>query len=74
MFLSTLLLCFTLYLSAISKFKSPVAYIRKGRFNGGFFAIYVWRDLYMEALIFVILRYIDLKESFIDLFIGNTHY
>ena len=35
MLLSTLLLCFTLYLSAISKFKSLGAYIGKGRFNGG---------------------------------------
>ena len=34
----------------------------KGRFNGGFFALrfwgaYIWRGLYMEELIFGILRY-----------------
>ena len=33
----------------------------KGRFNGGFFTLrvwgaYIWRDLYMEGLIFGILR------------------
>ena len=35
----------------------------EGRFNGGFFALpvwgaYIWRDLYMEGLIFGILRYL----------------
>ena len=35
----------------------------EGRFNGGFFALpdwgaYVWRGLYMEGLIFGILRYV----------------
>ena len=35
----------------------------EGRFNGGFFAlpvwgVYIWRVLYMEGLIFGILRYI----------------
>ena len=35
----------------------------KGRFNGGFFAspvwgAYIWRSLYMEGLIFGILRYV----------------
>ena len=34
----------------------------EGRFNGGFFAlpvwgVYIWRGLYMEELIFGILRY-----------------
>ena len=34
----------------------------EGRFNGGFFALrvwgaYIWRGLYMEGLIFGILRY-----------------
>ena len=37
------------------------AYIWRGRFNGGFFALpvrgaYIWRGLYMEGLIFGILR------------------
>ena len=36
-----------------------------GRFNGGFFALrvlgaYIWRGLYMEWLIFGILRYIPI--------------
>ena len=36
---------------------------RGGRFNGGFFALpvwgaYIWRGLYMEGLIFGILRYL----------------
>ena len=35
----------------------------EGRFNGGFFALpvrgaYIWRGLYMEGLIFGILRYV----------------
>ena len=38
--------------------------ILEGRFNGGFFALpiwgaYIWRGLYMEGLIFGILRYIS---------------
>ena len=38
------------------------AYILEGRFNGGFFVLpvlgaYFWRGLYMEGLIFGILRY-----------------
>ena len=45
------LLCFTLYLRAISKYKRP------GGFNERFFALqvwgaYIWRGLYMEGLIF----------------------
>ena len=36
----------------------------EGRFNGGFFALpvwgaYIWRGLYMEGLIFGILRYLN---------------
>ena len=65
----TVSLCFTLYLRAISKYKpSPGGggggglYL-EGRFNGGFFALrvlgaYIWRGLYMEGLIFGILRYL----------------
>ena len=41
---------------------SPGGLYSEGRFNGGFFALrfrgaYIWRDLYMEGLIFGILRY-----------------
>ena len=48
------LLCFTLYLRAISKYKPPGGLYLDGRFNGGFFAlrvwgVYIWRGLYMEA-------------------------
>ena len=58
------LLCFTLYSRVNSKYKPPrgVLYL-EGRFNGGFFALrfwgaLFWRDLYMEGLIFGILRYL----------------
>ena len=39
-----------------------------GRFNGGFFALrvwgaYIWRGLYMEVLIFGILRYFILHSQ-----------
>ena len=37
------LLCFTLYLRAISKNKPPGGLYLEGRFNGGFFALRVWR-------------------------------
>ena len=59
----TVSLFFTLYLRAISKYKPPGGLIfLEGRFNGGFFAlrvwgVYIWRGLYMEGLIFGILRY-----------------
>ena len=56
------LFCFTLYLRAISKYKPPGGLYLEGRFNGGFFALrvwgaYIWRGLYMEGLVFGILRY-----------------
>ena len=55
------LLCFTLYLRAIFQVQAPWGLILEGRFNGGFFALpvwgaYIWRGLYMEGLIFGILR------------------
>ena len=58
----TVSLCFTLYLRAISKYKPRGGLYLEGRFNGGFFALrvwgaYIWRGLYMEGLIFGILRY-----------------
>ena len=60
------LLCFTLYLRAISKYKPPGGLYLEGRFNGGFFALrvsgaYIWKDLYMEGLIFGLLRYFRLS-------------
>ena len=52
------LLCFTLYLRAISKYKPPGVLYLEGRFNGGFFVLlvwgayfegaYTWRDLFLE--------------------------
>ena len=56
------LLCFTLYLRAIFQEEPPGNLYWEGRFNGGFFALlfwgaYIWRGLYMEGLIFGILRY-----------------
>ena len=58
----TVLLCFTLYLRAIFQVEAPGGLYLEGRFNGGFFAlpvwvVYIWRGLYMEGLIFGILRY-----------------
>ena len=55
------LLCFTLYLRAIFQVQAPGSFYLEGRFNGGFFALqvweaYIWRGLYMEGLIFGILR------------------
>ena len=49
----TILLCFTLYLRAISKYKPPGGLYLEGRFNGGFFALrvwgaYTWRGLFSE--------------------------
>ena len=49
----------------------PEGLCSEGLFNGGFFAlrlwgVYIWRGLYMEGLIFRILRYInnDVQLSF----------
>ena len=36
---------------------TPGAYIRKGRFNGGFFALRFWGGFYLDGLIFGILRH-----------------
>ena len=43
--------------------QAPGGLYSEGRFNGGFFALrvwgaYIWRGLYMEGLIFGILRYV----------------
>ena len=74
-----LLLCFILYLRAISKFKPLRAYIWRG-INGSFFLRYdvgrriYWRGLYMEGLISEIYgigrRQIDLTRSCPALQIG----
>ena len=47
------LLCFTLYLRAISKYKHQGAYIWRGYLTEGFFALrdwgdYIWRGLFSE--------------------------
>ena len=52
----------TLYLREIFQVQPLGGLYLKGRFNGGFFALqawgaYIWRGLYMERLIFGILRY-----------------
>ena len=49
---------------SFSKYKPPGGLYLEERFNGGFFALrvwgaYIWRGLYMEGLIFEILRYLD---------------
>ena len=49
----TVLLCFTLYLREISKYKPPGGLYLEGRFNGGFFALpvwgaYIWKGLSSE--------------------------
>ena len=48
------------------KYKPPGGLYLEGRFNGGFFVLpfwgaYIWRGLYMEGLIFGILRYLPRK-------------
>ena len=53
---------FTLYLRAIFQVQAPGGLYLEGRLNGGFCALpdwgaYIWRGLYMERLIFGILRY-----------------
>ena len=55
------LLCFTLYLRTIFKYKPPRGLYLQGWFYTGLFALwawgaYIWRGLYMDGLIFRILR------------------
>ena len=62
------LLCFTLYLGQISKYKPPGGSYLEGRFNRGFFVLpvwgaHIWRGLYMEGLIFGILQYCRYSET-----------
>ena len=44
------LLCFTLYLKAISKYKPPGGLYLEGRFNRGFFALRVWEAYIQRGL------------------------
>ena len=67
------LLCFTLYLRGISEYKPPGGLYMEGRFNGRLFALqvwgaYIWRGLYMEGLIFGILRYTKKRDARAELF------
>ena len=68
LYLEVNLLCFTLYLRGTFQVQAPRGLIFGGRFNGGFFALpvlgaYIWRGLYMEGLIFGILRYLLLNPD-----------
>ena len=71
------LLCFTLYSRANSKYKPPPgAYIRRGDLTEGFFVLrfwgaYIWRGLYMEGLIFGILRYSTADVSSATIYQSN---
>ena len=51
--------CFTLFLRAIPKYKPPPRglYWFGGGFNGGFFCVVSLEGLFLEGLIFGILRY-----------------
>ena len=59
------MLCFSLYLRAYFQVQALLGgglYL-EGRFNGGLFVLrvwgaYIWRGLYMQGLIYGILRYI----------------
>ena len=44
------LLCFTLYLRAIFQVQAPGGLYLEGRFNGGFFALLVWRAYIWRGL------------------------
>ena len=51
------LLCFTLYSRANSMYKPPGGLIFGGAIKRRVFCVTIWRGLYMEGLIFGILRY-----------------
>ena len=51
------LLCFTLYLREIFQVQAPGDLYLEGGFNGGFFCVTSLGGLYLEGLIFGILRY-----------------
>ena len=55
------LLCFTLYLRAIFQVQVPEGHLYlEGRFYGGFFSVTGFGGLYIEELIFGILRYCNI--------------
>ena len=65
-----------MYLRVISKYKSPGGLYLEGRFSGGLFVLwirgaYIWGGLYMEALIFGILRYVGERSQ--KRVGGNSH-
>ena len=58
--------CFVLWLRAISKYEPTGACIRRSDLTEGFLryefggeGAYIWRGLYMEEVIFAILRYCE---------------
>ena len=57
------LLCFTLYLRAISKYKPPGGLYLEGQFNAGFFALRVWGAYIQRCLFFGILQYLIMLFS-----------
>ena len=48
---------FTIFALFYFKYKPPGGLYSEGQFNGGFFALRFWGGLYLEGLIFGILRY-----------------
>ena len=57
------MLCFTLYLRAISKYKPLGGLYLEGRFNETVFCIMSPRGSYLEGLIFGILRYVGERSQ-----------
>ena len=62
-------LFYFVHLRSIFQVQAPGGLYLEGRFNGGFFALpvwgaYIWRGLYMEGLIFGILRYWVIDTNF----------
>ena len=58
----TILLCFALYSRTNSKFKPPGGLIFGGAISGRVFCVTILGGLYIERLIFGILRYSDRKK------------
>ena len=57
----TVFALFNVVLRSISKYKPPRTYIRRGDLTEGVTSLgaYIWKGLYMERLIFGILRYVN---------------
>ena len=53
----TVFACFTLYLRAIFQVQAPGGLYLEGQFNRGFFCVTGLAGLYLEGLIFGLLRY-----------------